>query len=192
MKTFVTSDLHFGHANILKFEEQARSRFVAATPPGCRPVDVMTVLMIQEWNWIVSEEDDVYILGDVAFLNTIDAVAVLKQLNGFLHLVPGNHDRKLLEQEAFRSCFYAIHDKIHEITYNDTFVVMSHYPIAEWERCHRGAVHLYGHLHSNKIGGEFDELRTYNVGMDATGRIVVPIEEAIATARAKRVKGHHE
>lgn len=195
MKTFVTSDLHFGHKNIMNFEPVNRARF--------QRIEDMDGIMIKEWNDVVQAEDDVYILGDVAFRSPADSAAILRQLNGFLHLIPGNHDRKNLEHEIFRQCFYAIHSDIYELDYqmpeNPLFkgtgrerIVMCHYPIAEWNGCHRGAVHFYGHLHSNKIGGEFDQLRTLNVGMDATGRIVMPIEEAIATAKKGKIKGHHE
>ena len=60
MKKWITSDLHFGHANIMKF--------CPVTRAGFRDVDHMNECMIEEWNQSVAPEAEVFILGDVAFL----------------------------------------------------------------------------------------------------------------------------
>ena len=36
-----------------------------------------------------------------------------------------------------------------EITDGNYQVILFHYPIAVWDKKHYGAVHLYGHIHSN-------------------------------------------
>ena len=141
MTTWVTSDLHFGHANIMRFCPQARSRFN-------NDVTYMNEQMIQEWNQTIALDDKVYILGDVAFLPADKAVKILRRLNGTKILIEGNHDRKLLNDPAFRSCFLEVHPYLC-ITYEKTRVVMFHYPIAEWDQMHRGAVHFHGHLHGS-------------------------------------------
>jgi calcineurin-like phosphoesterase family protein len=98
MKTFVTSDLHFGHKNIMKFCPVTRARFRD-------DVDYMTEAMITEWNNKVQPGDLVYILGDVAFLPSAKAVQIMRRLNGDKILVEGNHDRKMLNDPVFRDCF---------------------------------------------------------------------------------------
>ena len=87
MKTWITSDLHFGHKNIMKFCPQTRARFRD-------DVGYMNSAMVEEWNAKVEPEDLVYILGDVAFMSGSDAGKTMHRLNGRKILVEGNHDRK--------------------------------------------------------------------------------------------------
>lgn len=181
MRTWVTSDLHFGHANIMKFCPQSRARYK-------NDVNYMNEQMVAEWNETIAPEDTVYILGDVAFLPAAKAVAFMNRLNGKKILVEGNHDRKLLQDPAFRSCFVEVH-KYLDINYEGTKVVMFHYPIAEWDQMHRGSVHLHGHLHGGESGME--AYRCRDMGMDATGFIAVPMEVAIRDAMTGSIKGHH-
>jgi len=180
MKTYITSDLHFGHANIQKFCPETRSRFA--------DVEHMNEQMIKEWNEIVTPEDTVYILGDVAFLPAPKAIAIMQRLNGAKILVEGNHDRKLLNDPVFRACFKEVH-KYLDIVYNGTRVCMFHFPIWEWDQMHRGAVHFYGHVHGKKTGME--KYRARDVAFDATGKVVVSMDEMVADALRGEIKSHH-
>ena len=181
MKTYITSDLHFGHTNIMKFCPVTRARYN-------NDVNYMNEQMVKEWNEIVNPEDTVYILGDVAFMPASKAASYVNRLNGTKILIEGNHDRKALNDPVFRSAFKEVH-KYHHINYNGTFVTMFHYPIAEWDQMHRGSVHFHGHLHGNESGME--KYRCLDVGMDATGWIVLEMEDAIARAMKGEIKGHH-
>ncbi len=181
MRTWITSDLHFGHANIMKFCPQSRARYK-------NDVDYMNNTMVHEWNATIAPEDTVYILGDVAFLPADKAVAIMKRLNGTKILIEGNHDRKLLQDAEFRSCFAEVHQYL-GITYEKTRVCMFHYPIAEWDQMHRGAVHFHGHLHGGESG--LEKFRARDMGMDATGFIAVPMEVAIRDAMTGTIKSHH-
>jgi hypothetical protein len=78
MKTYVTSDLHFGHANIKKFCPITRARFSDDT-------DHMNEVMIKEWNDIVEEKDVVYILGDVAFMQAEKAADAVSKAEAEKH-----------------------------------------------------------------------------------------------------------
>ncbi len=163
-------------------------KFCPATRGHYPDVDVMREDMIKNWNAVVASEDLVYLLGDIAFLPAAEAVQIMRRLNGRKILVEGNHDRKMLNDPVFRSCFEEIH-KYLEITYNGTKIVMCHYPFSEWNGMHRGSVNFHGHLHGNTSGME--EYRSLDVGMDATGSIVVLIEDAITRALKGKIKGHH-
>jgi calcineurin-like phosphoesterase family protein len=88
----------------------------------------------------------------------------------------------------FRNQFAEVH-KYLDLTYNGNFITMFHYPIQEWDRMHRGALHFHGHLHGGASG--LEEFRAMDVGMDATGFIVVEMEDAIAKALKGKIKGHH-
>lgn len=181
MRTFITSDLHFGHKNIMSFCPVSRARFR-------NDVNYMNEQMVVEWNTIVQPEDLVYILGDVAFLPAQKAAEYMNRCNGTKILVEGNHDRKALNDPTFRNCFKEVH-KYLDINYGGHKIVMLHYPIAEWDQMHRGALHFHGHLHGGVSGME--EYRCRDMGIDATGMIVVEMERAIADAMTGKIKGHH-
>ena len=181
MRTWITSDLHFGHKNIMSFCPQSRARFR-------NDVDYMNEQMVVEWNSIVEPWDLVYILGDVAFLPAQKAAEYVNRCNGIKILVEGNHDRKALNDPTFRNCFKEVH-KYLDITYNGHKIVMLHYPIHEWDQMHRGSLHFHGHLHGGVSGME--QFRCRDMGMDATGMIVMSMEDAIASAMKGAIKGHH-
>jgi calcineurin-like phosphoesterase family protein len=181
MTTWVTSDLHFGHKNIMSFCPQSRARFK-------NDLAYMNEAMVKEWNDLIAPEDTVYILGDVAFLSGSDAAKMVSRLAGVKILVRGNHDRKTLMDVNFRNCFKDVHEYL-DINYNGTKVVMFHYPIAEWDQMRRGSVHLHGHLHGGVSGME--KFRCRDMGMDATGMIAITMEDAIRDAMRGEIKGHH-
>jgi calcineurin-like phosphoesterase family protein len=148
----------------------------------------MNEAMIREWNDWIGVDDKVYILGDVAFLSAEKTVAIVRRLNGRKILVEGNHDRKLLQNQDFRDCFEEIH-KYLDAQFNETRVVMLHYPIAEWDQMHHGAVHFHGHMHGGHSG--LENYRALDVGMDATGMIAIAMDDAIRQALKGKIKGHH-
>lgn len=180
MKTWITSDLHFGHTNIMKFCPDTRGHFT--------DVAHMHEEMVRTWNETVQVGDLVYILGDVAFMPAADAAKILNKLNGSKILVEGNHDVKTLKDATFRQCFKEIH-KYLEINYNGSKVVMFHYPISEWNQMHRGAVHFYGHLHNNPSG--LEKYRARNAAWDCTGNIVTLMDDLVTDALKGEIKSHH-
>ncbi len=170
-KIFFTSDLHFSHKNIAKF------------CPQFRPFDNiadMDEYLIETWNNTVSPDDDVYNLGDLSFAHDIKKIAaVLSRLNGKHHLIYGNHDDIIRRhnKDLFETVKHDGHPllssartylklKLDEI---DNTLILFHYPINEWDGCHRGWYHLYGHLHDRvaAIKG-----RALNVGFDLHGRFL--------------------
>ena len=176
---WVTSDLHFSHNNILKFEPEVRQ---------FTDVQDMDEAMILEWNASVKPNDTVYILGDFAFCHADKAAKIARRLNGHKILIEGNHDKKLVQDANFVSCFKETH-KYLDINYHGTMVVMFHYAISQWDQCHRGSVHLHGHAHSSKSGQE--HLRCRNVGYDMTGKVVSRMDEVIKDALKGAFKSHH-
>jgi calcineurin-like phosphoesterase family protein len=181
MKTFntwVTADLHFGHKNIMKFNPNTRQY---------TDVDHMDNMIVQGWNASVAENDLVYILGDVAFCNAQKATQFMRRCNGRKILIEGNHDHKNLQDAAFRAEFEEVHI-YHEITHDSNKICLFHYPVLEWNQCHRGALHLFGHQHGN--GGPMP-CRSMDVGMDATGNIVTNMDDIVRTLLKKPMQGHH-
>jgi calcineurin-like phosphoesterase family protein len=181
MKTWITSDLHFGHNNIIKFCPKTRGHY--------RDVDHMNSDMISLWNTSVGQDDLVYILGDVAFTSASQATAIMKSLAGNKILIHGNHDSKLIKDPGFQRCFKEIHTYL-RLTYNKTLVIMFHYPIWEWDQMHSGSVHFHGHLHGNDNG--MPNSRALDVGFDATGQVVSDMDIMIKQALKGLIRNHHQ
>lgn len=79
---FFTSDLHFGHQRIIDMAYRPFSS-----------VDQMNQTIIDNINARVTDEDDLIIVGDAVMGTFLDNVHLLGELNGRVHLIPGNHDR---------------------------------------------------------------------------------------------------
>ena len=167
MATWITSDLHFSHANIQKFCPATRGHY--------RDVDDMNEQMILEWNSKVASTDVVYILGDIAFCSADKASEIVNRLNGSKHLIVGNHDEKNLKNARFRECFASVQHYL-RLVYNKQLVIMCHFPIYDHDQAGRGSLMLHGHLHGtpHPIPG-----RIKDVGMDATGEIVCLLDSII-------------
>lgn len=136
-----TSDLHFGHKNILMFCSHTRP---------VSSVEEHDAAIIANWNKVVSPSDTVWILGDVALCNLSYANDCLGALNGELHLVQGNHDKGVVNS-ACRKRFASIQD-YKRLSVEGKSLVLFHFPIWEWEGMQYGAYHLFGHLHGNPHG----------------------------------------
>lgn len=165
---FFTSDLHFFHQNI--------SKFCPHTRPA-NPADLNDYL-IECWNQTVGCDDDVYNLGDLSFsCNLRDNLQVLKQLNGRHHLIFGNHDEFV---QAHLNVFLTTkkHDgnpvlssaqAYLKLRLNECTLILFHYPMSEWDGCHKGYYHLHGHIHERiaAVSG-----RILNVGFDLHGKFL--------------------
>ena len=83
---WLTSDLHFNHKNILKYEPETRP---------FETVEEMNETLFNNWNSVVGNEDTVYVLGDF-FMGKTDKISeIINRLNGKeIVLVSGNHDTK--------------------------------------------------------------------------------------------------
>ncbi len=82
-KLFLIADMHFGHENIIKYENRP---FLNA--------DAMDKQIVKNWNRVVSKKDTVIVAGDVSFYGKEKTEELIKQLNGRKILVKGNHDQR--------------------------------------------------------------------------------------------------
>lgn len=143
--TFVSSDQHLGHRNILKF--------CADTRPFDTIEEHDEQLIIRH-NSVVKHDDEMYFIGDFAFCSADKILRILKRLNGTKYFLFGNHDKQMrqaAEGSAIKEQFVWMKD-YHELKVDRADVrcpiVLHHYPIYSWNRMHHGALHFYGHTHS--------------------------------------------
>ena len=133
-----TSDLHFGHENVIRFDDRPFS-----------DIEEMDRTLIEMWNARVRDEDTVYIVGDVCFRSKKPAAWYLKQLKGRKILIFGNHDIGLTNDQEALSFFEAT-DKMMHVSDQGEQICLCHYPLAEWNKYHRGSWHIYGHIHNRR------------------------------------------
>ena len=155
---FYISGLHFGHQNVLAFEHRP-----------FKTVEEMTEAYIKTWNKKVQKGDCVYILGDFSFYKGKETTDILKKLNGQKYLIRGNHDERFLDDKNFDTSQFVWIKDYECIKDDEDYIVLFHYPIQVWNRQHYGALHFYGHVHSNT--GTFHPMKyeipnSYNVGID--------------------------
>ncbi len=135
-ETFFISDLHFGHKNVLGYDNR----------PWLNIEDHDNAL-IENWNDQVGYKDEVYILGDVSWHNVTKTIQIMESLNGNKHLIIGNHDSRYVKNPDFRKCFNEVVD-YKELGSKDDLIVLCHYPITCFKNHYYGAFHLYGHVHN--------------------------------------------
>ena len=136
-RTWLYSDPHFYHKNIVKFTDRSGNPL--------RPwddSDKMSEEMIEWYNETVDDGDRVYILGDIAFTRRA-LNASLPRLKGRKVLVKGNHD-------VDKISYYVQHfDDVRSYVVKKGFI-MSHIPIhpsslSRWE------LNIHGHLHADHV-----------------------------------------
>jgi calcineurin-like phosphoesterase family protein len=196
MKTFFTSDTHFYHANIIIYCNRPWLKAGDVIQDGDESywswvsqeikqqrANEMTEAMISNWNNKITNDDDVYHLGDFIFgakLNPEQIELFIKRLNfKNLYLIWGNHDEGM--RRAQRRLEHAFVGRIHflgdmkEVTINGQRITLCHYAMKVWEGSHHGTWHLYGHSHGS-LADDPHSL-SFDVGVDCTNYEPLTLEE---------------
>lgn len=134
-KLWLISDTHFGHKNIVKFQQRPETH---------------EEIMLSEWIWRVGEYDQILHLGDI-FMgkqgNPNRWASICSRLPGEKFLIKGNHDREdnsLYEQAGFTVISPFVHFPL----------LFSHKPatvnsvLASWT----WETNIHGHIHGNVLG----------------------------------------
>jgi len=150
-ETFLISDMHFGHTNVCKFLRDD------GTP--LRPwddIEEMNHDLIRNWNSVVTPNDKVYVLGDVAIPRR--GLKCLDYLYGTKVLIRGNHD-------IFKMSDYLPYFKdVRGCHYLDR-AILTHIPVHPVNLT-RYSANIHGHLHFRLVPDEktgLPDLRYFNV-----------------------------
>jgi calcineurin-like phosphoesterase family protein len=184
---WLTADLHFGHANIIKYCSRPYSS-----------VEEMNDDLVDRWNAAVRPQDTVYVLGDLCMGKLDETLPYIGLLQGTKLLVPGNHDRMFRctgvkwRNAAARyeaAGIEVIEDRI-KLNFDFLTVLACHFPYAGdsgLEERHQdkrprdfGDYLVHGHTHGRwrKNG------RMVDVGVDAWGGSPVSFEDVAKLFRA--------
>jgi calcineurin-like phosphoesterase family protein len=193
MARFVSSDQHYYHENILKY--QPKTRLYKGVPE-------MNEELIQRHNAKVKPTDEVLYLGDFSFGNLERTAYVLSRLNGIKTLVLGNHDQVITKNWASFEGHTSDHSKFVKIKNyeearfhhngEDFFLVFSHYPMLEWNRGHHGSMMIHGHCHGNCRYPWPNKRRIFDAGVDThPNNEPWAFEEIVDLLKNRPVIKHH-
>jgi calcineurin-like phosphoesterase family protein len=170
LTVWLTADTHFGHGGALGL---FRRPFAS--------VAAMDEALVERWNAVVGEDDDVWHLGDMAVRQKPERVAtLLARLAGRKHLVAGNND----PPEIRKLSGWTSVAEYREIELGGRRLVLCHYPLRSWNGMAHGAVNLHGHSH-----GRLTPLpRQVDVGVDVWGFAPVSLDVLLARPRRGRVR----
>lgn len=167
------SDLHLFHKNVTKAGKNFDNR-------PYEDIEEMNADILKRWNENVTRADHVYICGDLVWrfndANKEEVIKVLKEMNGNLHLILGNHDK--ITSPIFKKRFEEIvnYKKVTDsLDGKQVQVIMSHYYMPFYERHYHDSVLIHGHSHiteeaelERKISKYLNEhnfpIKAFNVG----------------------------
>lgn len=153
---YYIGDMHLGHKNVIKHDGRPFDS-----------VDEMDAALISNWNRVVKDEDEVYIIGDFIYRSGYTGEYYLKQLKGHKHLIVGNHDSKLLKDVKACSYFESV-EWLGYVKDGDRDVVMCHFPIAEWSGKRRrvSSYHVFSHIH-NRQDDSYEYMKSLKNALNA-------------------------
>jgi len=174
-KLFLTSDEHYHHKNILRYQKRP-----------FKTTAEMDQALISNHNSVVKNDDVVIHVGDFSFGKAKDFKETVAKLNGKHFFMDGSHDHSLRDFFKSPETYGGTNDKIFilpklfEFTFNGQKIVLCHYALLKWWASHYGTYHFFGHSH-----GKSPHLlpNTRDIGVDTTNFFPITIEEAIATCQ---------
>lgn len=203
MDTFVISDLHLDHPDVILHYKRPwctpNPEYDILKPFNFRTNNPLMVTkeslqahnqaLVDNWNSIVGKKDRVIIVGDFAYANHSRWASAL---NGRKVLILGNHDD--MNQDALKN-FSEVFDFgcVKSIgtgrLYPDGKVIKEkvtfcHYSMRSWLDSWDGTAALHGHSHGRMP--ELDSLLTFDVGVDVWGYIPIPWEAIQKRIELKR------
>ena len=164
---FFTSDTHFADPRVLRIDQRPFANMAEHD-----------AALIQTWNDVVDEDDDVWHLGDFMSARGGDCDELLVRLHGRKHLIIGNNDP---ETTTSASGWTSV-QHYHELAIDGSHLILCHYAFRTWNKMGKKSINLHGHSH-----GKLKPLpRQFDVGVDAQG--LRPVTLAQITSKQERAR----
>jgi len=173
-KIWLTSDLHLGH-----------DREFIYGPRGFNSIEEHDKTIIQNWNNLVSWEDEIWLLGDCMLNDNEGGIRKLNQLAGKIYIICGNHDT------ATRVQLYAnirptilVMGLAYILKYQGYNFYLSHYPTltSNYDNdkpLKRQMISIAGHYHTKNKFKDMDKGNIYHVELDAHNNKPVLLDNII-------------
>jgi len=166
LKTWFTADTHFGHTNIIKFCNRPFST-----------IHRMNEVLTKNWNSRIKEDDLVIFLGDFAYREKSNVKAYLRNLNGHISFIRGNHDNN-------NSLDTRVYSLVIEFP-NSEDVFCVHKP-EDFNSNYK--INLVGHIHNKwKVRSVYQSILV-NVGVDVCHYYPIDIQEILKKVRKEEVR----
>jgi calcineurin-like phosphoesterase family protein len=143
-RIWLTADTHFGHANIIKYENRP---FQNPDYLASGSTEFMDSEIIRRWNNVVAKNDKVFHLGDVGFHGKEKMAEILSRLNGRKTLIMGNHD-KSRNPQWWRDAGFEEVSRYPIIIME--YIVLQHEPPTYFNDA-TPFYFVYGHVHNTKL-----------------------------------------
>lgn len=177
---YYIADIHFGDLRV----------FNKCSKPF-KNLNEYEIEIVKQWTKKVSNDDTVYVLGDISDGIYLKSIDLIRNLPGKKNLIIGNHDLPILDKIKKSGVFDTI-EFMGLIEDNGRKVCLCHYPVMDWMEFSRGGYLVYGHIH-NKTGFNnkaypqikeyFKDKLGYNAGVDVTNYEPVTLDEMIKLKR---------
>lgn len=169
---FFVADTHFSDHELISLEGRP-----------FKDVAEMDAALVANWNMVVKPGDQVYHVGDFGRAENPGAsnlLAIIRSLNGNIHLVAGNHDKNNVWKHRKR---FASWSDYKEVKCGGQWIILFHYPMRSWRGAHKGSWHLYGHVHGNMP----PHFKSFDVGVKSNNWTPLSFEQV--AARMAKLKG---
>lgn len=172
---FITSDLHFNHDKDFIWKER-----------GFSSVNEMNEAIVNNWNQTVSDDDIVYLLGDVAMGSDLQAsLRLINKLKGKKYLAYGNHDTEARIKAFKTNHFFEDIQMGYRLKYKKHMFILTHYPTITANGDDLRVINLYGHTHQKDNFFE-DKSYMYHVGVDSHDCTPVLLETIVKEIKMKK------
>lgn len=182
---YFISDLHLCHNRTFVWGKR-----------GFNSVEEMNNAIVERWNNVVTDDDDVFVLGDLILQDNETGAALIRQLKGKIHIILGNHDtdnRKIIYNECPNVMDIAAARYL-KYQYNgrDFHFFLCHYPVlcsphdsfGNDKHLSRNIINLCGHTHTSECFKDFDKGYIYHCDCDALNCTPKSIEQIIEEIKA--------
>ena len=136
MKRYKIADMHFGHKNIIQYENRPFEN-----------ASMMDEALIRLWNGVVEMEGLVYALGDFTLSRRKEIIANLaNRLSGRKVLIMGNHDTG--KPRDYIECGFEV--ACRKPMMAEPGVILMHEPFDDPALVASNYLYFFGHVHANR------------------------------------------
>ena len=164
---YFTGDTHFSDPRVLRIDRRPFADLAEHD-----------AALVARWNAVVTPQDEIWHLGDVARGDQGHVESLLGQLNGRKHLIVGNNDPP--STQAAQG--WASVQHYAELQVDGRLYVLCHYPFRTWNQMGKRSINLHGHSH-----GRLKPVpRQFDVGVDPQGLQPRRLDEIVISRRGGR------